>query len=841
MRPNHHLTRLLDTALAVHQSGSLEQAASLYTRILAEYPGQADALYLFGVLHHQLERHQEAVALFLKAIEGNKRKPEWYNTLGEAYRALGQPDKAIQAYRRALKLAPGLIEALGNLGLALHDQGQLAEAAQCYERVLRMAPHSLPALINLGSVYQDQGRHKEAALQYQAALSLDQNCAEAHFNLGLLHYKKERYQDALRHLEFATQLQPDNAEAWLGLGKAHGKLREHERALNDFEHALVLRPRHAETEYQLALSLVALEREEEAARSFQQVVSRCRDVLAGQSDNADTLCLLGNALRELGEQDEAAACFTRAIAIAPSHGEALLNLGSLLYSAWRYGEARLVFDRAIALQPEHPHAYLNRGLALQKLGELEAARASLLTALHQRPEYPETDFGLGGVYLDMGMMEDSLAHTRRGMQAMPEDTQARSNLLFALNYGECPAEQVFREHLDFGVCHSGPARTAVRSWPNDLTATRPLRVGYLSPDFRTHSVAYFIEPILAAHDQSGFEVFCYANVAFGDAVTTRLQGYPIVWRDIHRLSDRQACDLIREDAIDILVDLAGHTGGNRMKVFARKPAPVQVTYLGYPNTTGLEEVDYRITDAWADPVGLTDAYYSERLARLPHGFLCYRPGETSPPVLDVPALTQGHVTFGSFNTLAKVTDSMISLWCRILNAVPGSRFVFKSKAFAEQTVRARIEHAFSEQGVDMSRLDLMAWVPSTEGHLGVYSGIDIALDTFPYHGTTTTFEALWMGVPVVTLAGEVHAARVGVSILSRMGLSELIAHAADDYVHIAVDLAGDLLRLQGLRQSMRQRMEENGLTDAKIITREIELAFQDMWRSYCEKQSGIGE
>lgn len=841
MRPNQPLAGLLDTALAYHQSGHFEQAASLYSRILAQHPGQADALYLFGVLHHQLGRHQEAVALLLKAIEGNKRQPEWYNTLGEAYRALGQPDKAIQAYRRALKLVPGMIEALGNLGLALHDQGQLAEAAQCYERVLRMAPRSLPALINLGSVYQDQGKYAEAALQYRTALEIDPNCAEAHFNMGLLHHKRTRYQESRHHLELATKLQPDNAEAWLGLGKAQGKLREDTLALEGLEHALALRPDHAETNYELALALELLDRDGDAKRHLQQVVISSRATLTAHPDNVDVLCLLGNALCALGEREQAEACLTRAIEINPRHGKALFDQGCLLYLEWRYRDARLLFDRAIEAQPYYPQAYYYQGVVKLLMGELEAARECLLTALRQYPGYAEAEFTLGAVYLGMGRVEESLAHTRRVMAIMPKDRNVHSALLFKLNYIERPAEQVFREHVDFGRRHAGRFRNEARSWTNDCRANRPLRIGYLSADFRTHSVASFIEPILAAHDRSGFEVFAYADVALGDAVTSRLQAYPEHWRDTHRLSDQQVFDLIREDAIDILIDLAGHTDKNRMQVFARKPAPVQLTYLGYPNTTGLEEVDYRITDNWADPVGLTDAFYAERLIRLPHGFLCYRPDENSPQVKDFPALTTGHVTFGSFNNLAKVTDAMIALWCRILGAVPGSRFVFKSKAFAEPTVRARIEEAFSEQGVELSRVDLLAWVPSTEGHLGVYSSIDIALDTFPYHGTTTTFEALWMGVPVVTLAGEVHAARVGVSILSRMGLPELIAQAPDDYVRIAVELAGDWPRLQELRQTMRLRMEEKGLMDAKIITRELESAYQDMWRTYCDKQAGHKE
>lgn len=836
MRPDLHLTQRLDTALIVHQSGDLEQAARLYTQILDQYPGQADALYLYGVVHHQIGRHQEAADLILKAIAENKRNADWYNALGEVYRALDQTDAAIQAYRQALKLSPRLAEALGNLGLALHDQGKLSDAALCYQKVLRVNPQSLPALINLGSIYQEQGHYPEAYSQYQFALGVDPNCVDAHFNLGLLHYEQYRYDEARHHLEWVTRLAPENARAWLALGRTYFKLAQLENARKALEQALVLRQNHPEADYELALVMAQLGRPDEAKHHLLDAVSSSRTALATRPNDPAMQCLLGNALRELGNRSEAIACFRQAIALKSDHAEALFNLGSLLLEEGGIEEARRLLERLIKQQPGNADAYLNLGLVLQKAGELEAAKDLLLTAMQKRSEYPLAELNLGVILQEMGLSEDALLHARRAVEGMHDSSRAHSNLLLALNYVVRPPEDVFHEHLAFGARYSADVGN-VRSWPNDCNSIRPLRVGYVSPDFRTHSVAYFIEPILASHDRSGFEVYCYADVRQGDEVTARIQGYPVAWRDIHLLGDEQVCERIRQDEIDILVDLAGHTAKNRMMVFARKPAPIQIAYIGYPNTTGLKEVDYRITDGWADPEGLTDRYHTEHLVRLPHGFLCYRPDVGSPDVAGVPALGSGHVTFGSFNNLAKVTDSMIALWARVLTAVPDSRFVFKAKALADGAVRERIARLFAKHDVDQSRIVFLAQIASTRGHLAAYGDIDIALDPFPYHGTTTTFEALWMGVPVVTLAGQTHAARVGVSILSRMHLPYLIANTPEEYVRIAVDLAADLSKLTELRQTMRKRMEDHGLLDAATITRDLESEYRHMWRRYCAKQS----
>jgi predicted O-linked N-acetylglucosamine transferase (SPINDLY family) len=376
---------------------------------------------------------------------------------------------------------------------------------------------------------------------------------------------------------------------------------------------------------------------------------------------------------------------------------------------------------------------------------------------------------------------------------------------------------------------------APSSFPNDRTSDRPLRIGYLSPDFRRHSVSFFFEPLLAAHDRSRVQVTCYADLPNPDEVSRRLQGLADRWCNVTPLSHQQLADRIREDGIDILVDLAGHTAGNRLPVFAQKPAPIQVSWLGYPGTTGLDAIDARLTDDIADPPGEADRCHSERLVRLPDGFLCYSPPEDAPSVTPLPAISAGHITFGSFNNPAKITHEAIRAWAAILNNLPNARLLLKGKAFADATTCRRFRRLFAACGIDANRLTTMGMTQSSREHLDLYGQVDIALDTFPYNGTTTTCEALWMGVPVVTLKGKRHAARVGASILHRLELDHLTASSQDDYVAKALTLAGDTAALQALRAGLRERMQRSPLCAPRPFAAAVEDAYRTLWQQWCQQ------
>lgn len=370
--------------------------------------------------------------------------------------------------------------------------------------------------------------------------------------------------------------------------------------------------------------------------------------------------------------------------------------------------------------------------------------------------------------------------------------------------------------------------TAHRSLSRPISGR--LKVGYVSPDFMRSPVASFIEPVLAAHDRGEFELVCYSNSGQEDEVTGRLRGSCDVWRDISQIRDQEAADRIRVDGIDILVDLAGHTAGGRLLLFARKPAPVQVTWLGYPDTTGLDSMDYRLTDAIADPEGATERFHTEELVRLPGGFLCYSPAPESPEVADAPQLKSGHVTFGSFTELAKVTPDLVALWSEILRALPGARLTLEAAGLSADSACRDLRQQFGDRGIRPERVDLRPPEFSAVGPLARYHEIDIGLDTFPFNGVTTTCEALWMGVPVVTLAGTTHVARTGASIVSRVGLPELVATTPAQYVEIAQHLAADQEKRRALRAGLRARMRASPLLDAPRFARGLEAAYREMWK-----------
>jgi predicted O-linked N-acetylglucosamine transferase (SPINDLY family) len=562
---------------------------------------------------------------------------------------------------------------------------------------------------------------------------------------------------------------------------------------------------------------------------------------------------------------DAEAAYRVLLARWPQNAEARNNLGFVLFRQEREAEALVEVEAALALDPGYVDAKHNLATLLDHAGRQEQALRLAREVAAERPDDSSAHAMVGNILTKMGQPQAAIPHYREAVRRDPANAAAHSSLLCVLHYAGraagYPPDAIFAAHRDFGEQHR-PSVLPPRE-PAMVDGARRLRVGYVSPDFRSHAVAFFFEPLLEAHDRSAFEVFCYANVRRPDAVTDRLRVQSDCWRDISGLSDDAAAALIRDDGIDVLVDLAGHTADNRLPVFARKPAPVQVTYLGYADTTGLPAMDYRFTDEWADPPAAsgsddcpagtgeaaraagagpltppagTDRWHTEELVRLPGGFLCYQPLLEAPPVAAPPSDAPdaaGRVTFGSFNNLAKVTPETIGMWAGVLRAVPGARLVLKSPAFDAETVRERVVREFGRHGVGADRLDLLSYVPGMANHLALYARVDVALDTFPYNGTTTTCEALWMGVPVVTLAGETHVERVGASLLTRVGLADLVAESPEAYVATAVALAHDAARRRTLRAALREQLRRSPLMDPLLLTRSIEQAYRamiDYWR-----------
>ena len=504
------------------------------------------------------------------------------------------------------------------------------------------------------------------------------------------------------------------------------------------------------------------------------------------------------------------------------------------FAAGQLLEAEDICRRIVSQDPNHAETYCLFGVIARQLGKEELGLELIRKAIRVDPTMAEAHYNFGIILVMRGLIEEALASFAQALVIKPDYAEAYSNKLMTSHYlaSYAPAE-IHAEHLGFAARFEAPLKPLWQPHLNPRDPERRLKIGYLSPDFCHHSVAFFIEPVLAHHDRSQFEIVCYYNHTYHDAVTRRIMDSVDHFLPCREMLDDQLAARIRADGIDILVDLAGHTSDNRLPMLARKPAPVQVTWIGYPNTTGLTAVDYRLTDAHADPEGKTEQWHSETLVRLPGCFLCYAPPVNCPEITALPVREAGRITFASFNNLSKINEQVVLVWAEILRRLPTARMLIKGSLANDQSLHERILQMFSGRGIARERIVMAQRKGVFFDHMALYGEVDIALDTFPYNGTTTTCEALWMGVPVVGLAGEMHSGRVGASLLSAVRLGELIAPNEEDYVRIAVELATDHARLEALRGNMRLVMCNSPLTDAKGFTRSLEDQYRSMWHTFC--------
>ena len=560
-----------------------------------------------------------------------------------------------------------------------------------------------------------------------------------------------------------------------------------------------------------------------------------RDICKKHPRDDRAWVMLGIIQARLGKYDDAVQSLQRAVSINPANFDAHINRGLAFYLQGQLEQSLVSLHRALALQPSHTSALLCAGNVYARLDRLTEATACYERVLRREPANAVCRGNLANVLAYQGRVDEAIASYRHALNIAPDLPGIGSNLLLCLHYSDgYDPGAVFQEHLAWGAHHTHGIGQ-ITGHANEPKKDRRLRIGYLTPDFREHSLAYFFEPILAHHDRSRFEIYCYVNQTMQDATSKRLSKMTDTVCDISGLSDNATAAKVIDDGIDILVDLAGHTENNRLLVFARKPAPVQITYLGYPDTTGMSTIDYRLTDEWADPPGTTEHLHSERLIRLRHGFLSYRPSTDAPEITHLPSDRTGFITFGSFNVMTKITPRMLGVWARILEEVPQSRIFIKNRQLSDNSLQELIASRLEHHGIGRERIEMLGKT-SREMHMAAYRRIDIALDTYPYNGTTTTCDTLWMGVPVVTLAGRSHVTRTGVSILSAVCLDALIATDEEGYVSRAVHLAHDVARLREMRMVLiRERMQYSRLCDGSGFTRELESVYRNVWKEWCDK------
>ena len=598
--------------------------------------------------------------------------------------------------------------------------------------------------------------------------------------------------------------------------------REAARAL--LEDILAIEPDNTAAMHRLAMIHAEAGDHRKALELYQKIVINL-------PDNLDAWLLLGVEHAETGSFQDAIVCFQRCIDNAPPKAGLHKMLGIALAEIGKHDEALEQFRTACSINPDDDESITRLAIELIHFLKMAEAEEHLLRALELNPSNSLAYNNLGRAYKFQGRTTEAVKAFSSALALEPDNYVVINNLLLSLNYlAEADPEHVSKEHTRLSL-HVYGADKADNPANRPTSSHHPLRVGYVSGDFHNHSVAFFFEPILMHHNPLQVQAYCYSNDTREDDTTRRLMSCNVQWRNIAKVSDSDAAEMVRGDEIDILVDLSGHSSENRLGLFALKPAPVQMSWIGYPHSTGLPQMDYYLSDALCDPPGMTEHLYTERIVRLPRTFSCYLPPLQFPQITTPPSAETGMVTFGSFNNFAKVNDSVIAVWSDILHRVKNSRLFLKSMALGDLVTQKQVLGTFAEHGIGKDRIALLNTVNSPLEHLALYGQIDIALDTFPYNGTTTTCEALWMGVPVVTLAGTTHASRVGVSLLTNVGAPELIASTHADYATKAALLATDCRRLHLYRENLRTAMGHSPLMDAAGITRELEITFVNLFEA----------
>jgi len=683
-----------------------------------------------------------------------------------------------------------------------------------------IAPQDPRYQLGRGQVLEALERLPEAAAAYQQALSLDPSSSDACFALAVCQERLGQNAAADLGYRCTLELAPDHVGALARAGVASLAAGRLEQAVDLLGRAVRLEP--DVNSHRLNLGIALCRRMDFAA---------ARAVLEAALDGGplqpEMRFNLGIALHGLGLQREALAEYRRATGSRPGYSDAFNNLGNVHKELGEFALAAAAYESAISADPASVAARNNLGCLQRTLGRLDAAETLLRGALALDPLHAALHDNLGNVLKDRGDVEGAIASFRKSLDLEPCSAPTHSNLAYTLNFVAADPERTLAECRRWAQRFAAPLRTAQRPHDNERSAERRLRIGYVSADFREHCQSSFTIPLLLRHDHASFEVHCYSSVERADATTRRIEALADVWHEVRHLSDAALAAQIRADRIDVLVDLTMHMAGGRPLVFARKPAPVQIAWLAYPGTTGIEAIDYRISDPRLDPPD-EHHWYSERTLLLPDSFWCYDPLCDEPRVNRLPALERGYVSFGCLNNPCKLSDATLQLWARVLAAVAGSRLLLLvPPGSAARELGARSSAA----GIAPERVDFVPYRPRSE-YLRGFHDIDVALDTLPYNGHTTTLDALWMGVPVVSRIGTTCVGRGGLSQLHCLGLAELAADTDAEFVATAVALATDLPRLTALRASLRARLEASALMDAPRFACNIERLFRQAWRNY---------
>lgn len=740
----------------------------------------------------------------------------------------GNLQKAETILRQILEVQPNHSDALHLLGIIGLQAGDFEGAREAIAKAVDLEPSNPYFLNSLGNAYLKLNRDVDAESCFRRSVALATENFEAHNNLAAVLKRLGRLEDAERSARQALALEPDYVEAHNNLGNILFEMVRLEEAGRCFERALALKPGYAEAQNNRGNVLWRLGRMMEAEQSYRLAVKQ-KPAYAEAHNN------LGNVLCDTGRMEDGERCYRRALELKPGYAKAHCNLANALLKMEREEEAAQSYRRALAIDPEYAEAHSNLGLALDSLGQSEEAEQCCRRALALKPDSAEAEGKLGFVVSHTGRLEEAQEHYRRSLALNPDLPMVHSNLIMALDLSE---QSGIREQQDerrrWFERHCGALAGSFPPHAVDPDRKRRLRVGYVSSDFYRHSASHIFGPIIRSHDRGAMEVVCYSGGRREDEVTAGLKRASQLWRTTVGVSDEALAEQIRADRIDILVDLSGHSGGNRLLVFASKPAPVQITAWGYATGTGLPTIDCFFADAVV-VVGEERKYFAEQVVDLAC-CVCYEAPEYAPEIAPLPSLAGKPFTFGCLNRIEKISDRSLELWARLLEAAADSRMLIKDTRLDDAQTREQLHRRLAAHGIGRDRVKLLGHT-SHARHLETYRDVDLALDPYPHGGGVSSMEALWMGVPVVTLIGSTIPSRLSASILTALAMQDWIAKSDEEYVRKALDAARHLPRLAALRTGLRTRMRKSIVGDVQAYTRAVELAYRTAWRRWCEQVS----
>ena len=813
----------LQSALQFHQQGRLAQADHLYALILISKPDHFQALHHRGMIARRSGALIAAEAFLGRALSIRGDHAPLFSTYGLVLHDLNRFEEALASYDRAILLAPDFSLALYNQGVTLERLKRFERALVCYDRAVTLQPDHADGHNNRGNRLKALGRVEEALASYGAAIRARPDGADAFNNRGVALKDLGRFEEALGSYDMAISLNPQFFAAYLNRGVVFQKLGNFQQALASVDRAISLQPDLAMAWYNRGAALDDLKRRDEALACYARA-------LAINPAHVDALNNRANVLQRLLRYEDALCCYERALALAPDLADPWNNRGVTLREMKRFEEALRSFHKAVVVKPDHVASYGNLGLTLKGLRRFDQALVCYDKAIILDPLFAEAHNSRAVALQDLKRFDEAMESFQDAIRCEPDYFHAHSNLLFTMNYvASLPVEARVEEARRFGA---SVARTAHRKFTSWLCPHQggKLRIGFVSGDFCNHPVGYFLEGLLSKMDQEKFDLFAYSTIPLEDDLTQRLKRHVPVWRSLVDGNDAEAAQLVHGDGLHVLIDLAGHTAGNRLGVFAHRPAPVQASWLGYFATTGVAEMDFFIGDPHVAPVA-EEAHFVERIMRLPETYFCFTPPQSEVRVGALPALANGFVTFGCFNNLAKLNAPVVSVWAQVLKAVEGSRLFLKSGQLGDPAIVQSTISLFTAAGVAPDRL-LIEGPSNRTQYFEAFNRVDIALDPFPFPGGTTSVEGLWMGVPVITLRGDRFIAHNGETIAHNAGQAAWIARDEADYIGKAVSFSSDLTALAKLRMGLREQVLGAPLFASERFARHFEGLMVEMWNDY---------